>query len=238
LVKSSNCYLKVPTGECFEHAVGVIGLAGAEIRPFKCYQVIKGKKCKKCKNLEAKTKAKAAANGANSFVLPFVLPSHINMLYNFNSVSCFKVQIHDSFKHSFSSIRAKMAELEPFEKCAQKVHIYKHFEHGFGSIRAILVELKAFQNLTFYRLKAKAKAATNGANSLFFELPFILQFLPPLDERFPYLNEDCQTGLIVISNRSYKTVKPVKSAKMSFDERFPYYNINEAGQTGLMGIST
>ena len=42
-----------------------------------------------------------------------------------------------------------------------------------------------------------------------------------------------QTGLMGTSTRSYKTVK---SVKMSFDERCPYFN--EACQTGLMGIST
>jgi hypothetical protein len=37
------------------------------------------------------------------------------LLYNFNLLSYFKAQIHDQFEHSFSSIRAKTAELEAYQ---------------------------------------------------------------------------------------------------------------------------
>ena len=46
-------------------------------------------------------------------------------------------QSHKRFKHSFSSIRAKMAELEPIENLEllyTSNYIYKHFEHGIGSL--------------------------------------------------------------------------------------------------------
>jgi hypothetical protein len=91
----------------------------------------------------------------------------------------------------------------------QKVHIYKRFEHGCGSIRAILAELEAFQNLSGL-MGISTRSCRAGGDTI--------------------LGKGKGKGI----GYSFKSVKSVKSVKMSFvlpsDERFPYFNLKSVKQ--------
>jgi hypothetical protein len=75
------------------------------------------------------------------------------IFYNFNSVSYLRDQIHNRFKHSFTSIRVKMAELGPFEILLHLlVHFHFHF-HLKVHLNELFRAIQKFRDIHKFKIK-------------------------------------------------------------------------------------